>query len=827
MPSNPPQIKCGLGEPDPQGCPDATKPQSMNGFANHSPVRGFHQFVKRPILRPNNSSSKQPEEQRTDDDEGVDNGTNMAPTSDPEVDMTDKTPAAGSKRNHEESKNGEDPKQVSPDHEQASRGKEKDQSMETEAPPAQEGANAEGDTQGAGAAQHGSSTPKPRRNGGRNAFQVLKKAQQEKAQATKAAKAAAASTEDAEMGENGDEDADMAEEDTSYSKVASRKAPALDLALFQFKVLLYITFRVFKNSKMSTGDNIRNRTCQVLDLIIENFTDCFGEAHSIVFLPLKRMDHSQVLQRGSQLPKQFRNIKKFICFINDTEDFTKNFGGDYGREFRIVARVATKEEFAAVMDDNILDLALAGVKIEVKRLQVVHSTSDLVMLHVPRDLELRYVQEEFPLCLKEALAAHYQDPSLDLSVIQRNCGAAQPEIKHRIEWNFAPNSYNPNRWGQNNSGRSKTPAANKKVFQVEFDTTRRDDLVAIVQSGHLKAVMRKHGLGRLAHCLISPPEDAPRKSIDKYRSLLDGHAAANNCLSRLTITGVSDMTTPVEIEVGEEWQLDETSGEMVPTSTSTITLSLRDLLLGLTIEISEGVERPLIDSLGQDANNDWDILFPGDARRRAQVEKMAVHLASWVMYYLAIEKNATEQGSEDFLTVGFRDLHVRLAMNSSSWDPVEEAVSLDADVEFDLEQGDEEMEELKAAAAEWIDMSTLDPEEKGIQDAADGAGVMFAHDEAVDASSLNTQQYFENRAQAGLRRGIRGLRKKSSQNGTSPGGRKESPTAPQRPAAATDPRSTASHTSKDVPADGPEDPQSKGHGSREPPADKRSGAGNE
>lgn len=587
---------------------------------------------------------------------------------------------------------------------------------------------------------------------------------------------------------------------------------------------LFITFKVFKNSKLSTGDNIRNRTCQVMDLIIENFTDSFGELNSIYFLPLDRLDHSKVIQRGSQLPKEFRNIKKFVAYLNDNEDFTKNIGGEYGRQFKIVARVATKGDLAEIMKDNIIDLALAGVTVEVKRLQVVHTESTVIMLHVPRDLELKYVQEEFPLVLKEATEAYYQDPSLNMSPVQRSCAANGPAIQHLVTWNFAPNSYSPNRWDKRNNGKSSTPSANKKVFQLEFDSKRREDLVALIGSGHLKKAMRNHGMGRLSHCLLCPPEDASRKSLDKYRSLIDGHTAGNNCLARITVTGISDMTTTVAIEVADDWALDEVSGEMVPTSTSTIDLSLRELLLSLTIEIAEGVERPLLDSLGQDSNNDWDLLFPGDARRKTQVGKMSVHLASWVMYYLAIEKSATEQGARDFLTVGFRDMHVRLAMNSSTWDPKEEEVTLDPDVEFDLER-DEDEEELKAAMVEWIDMSTLDPEDKGIQDAADGAGKLFAHDEAVDASSLNTEQYFDNRAQAGLRRGFRGLRTPSGQKGLTPDGRQESSRAPQRPEAAPDSRPTASPASQEAPAGGPEDPQSKGHGVREPPAHSTSGAG--
>ena len=123
-----------------------------------------------------------------------------------------------------------------------------------------------------------SSNTTPRTKG----LQVLKKAQQNKAQV---AKAAAALTEDDVMGDKGDEDADMEEEDMSYSKVASKGAPKLVLSLFLFKVFPFIMYKVFTSSKMSTGDNIRNRTCQVMDLIIENLTDCYWELNSISFFP--------------------------------------------------------------------------------------------------------------------------------------------------------------------------------------------------------------------------------------------------------------------------------------------------------------------------------------------------------------------------------------------------------------------------------------------------------------------------------------------------------------------------------------------------------------
>ena len=285
------------------------------------------------------------------------------------------------------------------------------------------------------------------------------------------------------------------------------------------------------------------------------------------------------------------------------------------------------------------------------------------------------------------------------------------------------------------------------------------------------------------------------------------------------------MTTQVVIEIAESWKLDEQTGEHVPTSTSTITMSLRDLLLNLTVEICKGVKIPLLNSLGQDASNDWDALFPGNKLREEQISKIAAHPASWVMYHLALVHNATEDGVEAFLKVAFHDTLVRLALNCSSWDPVEEEVSLDANVDSDLlDKGDEELEELCEAAAEWIDMSTLDPEDRGIQQAEDKAGVMFAHDDAVDVSSMNTQQFFENRTQTGLRRGIRGLRMSSGT--TSSEACQEGPSTHQRASAANGSIPTSDHVPQGTTAGGPKDPQSTGHRECEPPAEE-SGARNE
>ena len=441
----------------------------MNGLNTRSPIRGFQKFVQKPILRPINGRNSHPSE-RTNDSS---NGPTMNPTaSTPEnatyerADKAATAKVAGNKRDHEDSKEGEDPTQVSPEQQQRP-AKDKDASMDTE--PTSESSPAPGGGSGSGGQAGGAAaTPISRRGGGRNAFQVMKKAQAASAKAAK--KSAPTAGED--PNNEGDEDVDMAEDAESYTKVAARKYPAVEMFLFVNKVLLFITFKVFKSTKMSTGDNIRNRSAQVLDLIIESFTACIEEKGAIIFLPLKSMDHSQVLQRGSQLPKKYSGIRKFLSYLNQQDDFTKTIGGEYGRQFRMVARVATKKPFAEVMGDLLLDLAIEGVEIEVKQLQVVHSKADMILLHVPRDLELDYVREEFPRCLEEAKREYYNDTSLNLSVMQRNVGIAQPPFKINIEWNFAPNSYDNSR--RKGGGRSKTPPENKKVFNVEYNTTQKD-----------------------------------------------------------------------------------------------------------------------------------------------------------------------------------------------------------------------------------------------------------------------------------------------------------------------------------------------------------------
>lgn len=98
---------------------------------------------------------------------------------------------------------------------------------------------------------------------------------------------------------------------------------------------------------------------------------------------------------------------------------------------------------------------------------------------------------------------------------------------------------------------------------------------------------------------------------------------------------------------------------------------------------------------------------------------------------------------------------------------------------------------LREAAAEGIDMYTLDLEGKAIQHAEDRAGIMLAHDKAVNVSFMNTEQFFEQHAKAGQHRGIRGLRK--SGNDTSTDARQGGQKASQRDTAANGSDPTPSH----------------------------------
>jgi len=802
----------------------------MNGLNSRSPIRGFQQFVKKPILGPQDGGSLHFDDKMTGNDDGGGGGdptmhqTAAAPeaaaakAAEEQAAKAAEETEAGKKREREEPNEGEVPNRVSPEHQRPAR--TKDTSMDTEK--TSEESPTPGDVPNTGG-QAGGAASTPKTGGGRrNAFQVLRNAMHAKSTEGKATKKTAPVSGEGEDNE-GDKDVDMADEAETYTTVTSRKSPALDILLFENKLLLFLTFRVGKGGNMSTGDKIRNRTAQVLDMIIEGFSDCLGERGGIIFLPLKSTDHSQVLQRGSQLPKKYSGIKKFISFLNPQEDFTKNIGGDNGRQFRAVVRVGTKKPFAESMGDMLLDWAIEGVEVEVKRLQVVHSSADLILPHVPRDIELEYVREVFPECLEEAKKAYYNDPRLDMNNLQRGVGIAQKPFDIFISWNFAPNSYDNSR--KRGGGRSKMPTENRKVFNVEYNTNQKDELEKLIASGHLKRIMRKKGMGLLAFAMFAPAEDANRKSRDKYKSILDGSAAGNSSLSQVQLGGILDMTTKVTIETAEGWQFDEETQEHVPIRTSSITMSLMDILLSLTITIQGGGEKPLFNSVGQDSSNDWDALFPGDKLREEKVTKIAAHPASWIMYHLALDHNATEDGVANFLQVAFHDTHVRLALNCSSWDPAEGAVSLGVGTGLDvLDQGDEELEELREAAAEWIDMSTLDIDDRGIQQAEDRAGAMFAHDDAVDVSSMNTQQFFENRAQTGLRRGIRGLR--TSSNTTSSGARQGGHTASQRDSAANGSSPTSNHVPPGTTAGGSSDPQSKGHGGGEPPVD-RTGADDE
>ena len=188
-------------------------------------------------------------------------------------------------------------------------------------------------------------------------------------------------------------------------------------------------------------------------------------------------------------------------------------------------------------------------------------------------------------------------------------------IKILLHRNFAPNSYDNSR--KRGSGRSKVPVENKKVINVEYDKADLPEIQMLIESGHLKRVMREMGLGHLSFAMFTPNDNSPRKSRDKYRSILDGNAAANCCLAAITLPGVLNMSETVEIETAPSgWAFDEDRQEHVPIERSSVRMSLMDILLGLTVTTHGGAQKPLFNAISQDDNNDWDALFPGDKLRK-------------------------------------------------------------------------------------------------------------------------------------------------------------------------------------------------------------------
>ena len=306
---------------------------------------------------------------------------------------------------------------------------------------------------------------------------------------------------------------------------------------------------------------------------------------------------------------------------------------------------------------------------------------------------------------------------------------------------------------------------------VEYDDAQRDLLKKLVDTGILKKHLREEALGSLSFPMFAPGDDAPRKSRDKYKAICDSHAAANLCLASCSLMGVQCMDQKVEVETAPEgYNYDEATGRMVPIVLDAMSVSLKDILMGLEVTIHNGEKRALFNSLSQDENGEWDALFPGDERREDLARRIAAHACSWMLYHLAIKLRATEEGTTGFLKVAFLDSHVRLALNYSSWDAETESVSLDVSpVDSNIMEEDVELAELRRAEAEWIDLSPLDLVDRNVQQAEDQAQRLFAQDEAIDVSSLNTEQFFAgpqgrtptSTQDAGRVRGFSGLRQSS------------------------------------------------------------------
>ena len=185
-----------------------------------------------------------------------------------------------------------------------------------------------------------------------------------------------------------EEEGDVETESEATFAAAVKRAPNFDLSKLVHSVLLYVTFTVIKGAR-STGDKVRRKTAEIIDMILDGFHNRQG----IAVMPIKATDKDTIITSGFQLPQKFSKIRRFVAYVNPNNDFTRNITGDKGKEFNAIMRFATDINIMAGLGDAILDFAIAGVKVEVKRFQVVRSRNDLLMSHIPRDVALNYVKE--------------------------------------------------------------------------------------------------------------------------------------------------------------------------------------------------------------------------------------------------------------------------------------------------------------------------------------------------------------------------------------------------------------------------------------------------
>ena len=266
------------------------------------------------------------------------------------------------------------------------------------------------------------------------------------------------------------------------------------------------------------------------------------------------------------------------------------------------------------------------MNIEVKRLQVEHSVSDITFPLLPHNTDEDFVQEEICATLNQALKEEHDRTQ------SGNFKEPYEMVKTLTRVGFPNNTWQKYVKGQ----RPQYDQENKNQVHLEYEARLRPTIIKVQK--RWKELIR-HKLGRKTFPLFGVAKGAKKSSMTAYVNLCNYHVAAMEALSVIELNGVKDLEVKISVKLAK--------------GNTTERLSVRDLLMEYKTEEGHWVFQ-MVAPAGAGAH---EATFANTSTRERLAANVALHPATWVMMRLHCVHGVEANDIENFLAATFETKH--------------------------------------------------------------------------------------------------------------------------------------------------------------------------
>jgi hypothetical protein len=248
-------------------------------------------------------------------------------------------------------------------------------------------------------------------------------------------------------------------------------------------------------------------------------------------------------------------------------------------------------------------------------------------------------------------------------------------------------------------------AKNKQIYIIEYDM-EVEELMGMAK--HAFKILLRQKLGLKTFMLWVPDEEASINTMRRYKQILATHLAMMECVSSIELAGIMDLDGEHRVSVTNQEGATEIKN-----------VSVRSVLMDIKVP---GTNQPLFLMITSSRAEGCEGLLPTGRIREEEAQKVALHVASSVMYRMMFEVLVDPLDIADVIKCGFSLEHAKVAMEYSSY--VVDTRTVNLHTSSGLSNADDDMRDLEE---DWIDMSILENTavlEIGNMD----SGVIFDHD---------------------------------------------------------------------------------------------------